>query len=409
MPRRHSAILLLLVSSAVINYIDRGSMSVAAPALSAEWSLTPVRMGVLLSAFFWSYTAFQTLSGWFMDRFPVIWVYGIGFLAWSVATLCTGFASSVAVLLFLRVVLGAGESVAMPAYSKVFATTFPAERRGVPNALIEAGTKLGPALGNLIGGMLVARHGWRFLFLALGAGSLVWLVPWSVWGPRDARPDRVEHRAGPSIPEILVCRDAWGTFLGSSCYTYGYFFLLTWLPSYLVNERHVSLQQMAILGSLPFWGAAVTATTSGWLSDRWIHAGGTPTRVRKTFVATGLLLSSVMALAPIVNDLHLSVALLVAAYGAFGIFASNHWAISQTLAGPDAAGKWSGLQNTVSSAMGIVAPIITGLIVQKTGSYFWAFITPAVLAVGGAACYLFLVGRVVPVNWKANSLSSARS
>jgi ACS family D-galactonate transporter-like MFS transporter len=403
MPKRQWTIVLLLVSSAVINYIDRGSMSVAAPSLSAEWSLTPVQMGLVLSAFFWSYTAFQTLSGWLMDRFPVLWVYGLGFLVWSAATLGTGFARTLAILIALRVVLGAGESVAMPAYSKVIAGAFPIDRRGVPNALIEAGTKLGPALGNLIGGMLVARHGWRLLFLALGSASLVWLVPWSLWGPRQTGAAKAIHAAGPSLTEILACRDAWGTFLGSSCYTYGFFFLLTWLPSYLVKARHVSLEQMAILGSLPFWGAAVTATLCGWLSDTWIRQGGSPTRVRKTFVATGLLLSSMMAPAAVVSDLKMSVGLLIGAYGAFGMFASNHWAISQTLAGPEAAGKWSGLQNTLSSAMGIVAPIATGFIVQETGSYYWAFVSPAILAVAGAACYLFLVGPVAPIQWRGEA------
>jgi MFS family permease len=397
---RHWIILGLLFFAAAINYIDRGSLSVAAPAVAAQLSLNPVQMGVLLSAFFWSYAALQIVAGWLTDRFNVNWIFGAGFAIWSIATLGAGFAGGLGALLACRVLLGAGESVAFPCYSKVIAASFPIANRGVPNALIEAGTKIGPAVGTLLGGMMVARYGWRVLFVGLGAGSLLWLVPWLVWGPRGTAPEAALRGESPSMLEIAGRRDAWGTFLGNACYTYSYYFLLTWLPSYLVHERHQSLQNMGILGSIPYVGAALAAMVSGWLSDAWIQRGGSPTRVRKTFVATGLLLSTVMVGAPVVSDLRVSMMLLCIGYAAFGIFASNHWAITQTLAGAGAAGKWTGMQNTIGQMSGIVAPVATGFIITRTGSYFWAFASPAILAVAGAGCYLFLVGKVAPVEWR---------
>jgi MFS family permease len=398
---RQGIVLGLLFLAAAINYIDRGSLSVAAPAVAAQLSLDPVQMGVLLSAFFWSYAALQIVSGWLADRFDVNWVFGIGFAIWSLATLSAGFAGSLGVLLVCRVLLGAGESVAFPCYSKVITANFPIERRGVPNALIEAGTKIGPAVGTLLGGILVARYGWRFLFVALGAGSLLWLGPWLAWGPRATAPQTAADLGdSPGMWEIICRRDAWGTFLGNACYTYSYYFLLTWLPSYLVNERHQSLQTMGILGSIPYVGAALAAMASGWLSDTWIRRGGSPTKVRKTFVATGLLLSTVMVGTPVVPDLRVSMVLLCVGYAAFGIFASNHWAITQTLAGTGAAGKWTGIQNTIGNLSGVVAPVVTGFIVTRTGSYFWAFASPAIMAVAGACCYLFMVGAVAPVRWR---------
>lgn len=378
----------LLFFAAVINYIDRGSVAVAAPALS----LSPSHLGFLLSAFFWSYTLMQLLAGWLADRFPVFWVFGIGFFVWSAATIGSGFASGFISLSLLRFALGAGESVAFPCYSKVIAASFPSDRRGLPNSFIEAGTKLGPAIGTLAGGLLVAHYGWRTMFIVLGLLSLVWLIPWFLWAPR--RPAQTPTREGPGFRDIAARKDAWGTFLGNFCYTYAYYFLLTWLPTYLVNDRHVSLPDMSILGSIPFWGSALSAVFCGWLSDRWIKSGGSPTRVRKTFVVSGLLLSIVMVPAALIRDLRLSILLLCIAYIAFGMFASNHWAITQTLAGTEAAGRWTGLQNTIGNLSGIIAPIATGLIVQTTGSYFWAFLSPAVLAIVGAACYLFMVGRV---------------
>ena len=400
--RGHRMILALLMSSAIINFMDRGALSVAAPPLAAEFSLHSVQLGVLLSAFFWSYAAFQIPAGWLVDRFSATWVFGLGFGLWSVATLGSGLALGIHSLMAWRVLLGMGEAVAFPCYSGIIATRFAIEQRGLPNALVEAGTKIGPALGSLIGGLLVARYGWRVLFLGMGVGSSLWLVPWLIWG---TRPPPVAEQApaaaagSPGLLRILARRDAWGTFLGSATYTYAYFFLLTWLPSYLVRVRHVSLTEMAFLSSVPFWAAAA-AVASGWLSDRWIRRGGSPTRVRKTFVTTGLLLSTVMVGSVYVPSLTLSIVLLSLAYVAFGVFASNHWAISQTLAGPGAAGQWTGIQNMFGGLTGIAAPILTGVIVARTGSFVWAFLTPALLAVVGAAAYLFLVGPVAPLNWQ---------
>lgn len=390
----------LLFFAAAINYIDRGSLSIAAPSLITEFSMSPVQMGFLLSAFFWSYTVFQLLSGWLIDRYPVTWIFGIGFLLWSASTMGSAFASGLVSLAALRLLLGVGESVALPAYSKVIAAGFPIEQRGLPNALIDAGTKLGPAIGTFAGGMLVANYGWRVMFFVLGLGSLVWLVPWAIWAPRPKAEIAVAVK-GPSMLQIIARRDAWGTFIGNFCYTYAYYFLLTWLPSYLVRERHVSMADMGVIGSIPFLFSAVSAVFCGWASDAWIRHGGSPTTVRKTFVVAGLLLSTVMVPAALVENLNVSIALLSLAYVAFGIYASNHWAITQTLAGTTAAGTWAGLQNTVGSVSGIIAPIATGFVVQETGSFFWAFVSPAILALVGVYCYLFLVGDVAPVDWDA--------
>ncbi|HUB79652.1 MAG TPA: MFS transporter [Bryobacteraceae bacterium] len=404
---RNGILIGLLVAVAVINYIDRGSLSVAAPVISAEMRLDPERMGVLLSAFFWSYAALQFLAGWLADRFSVIWVLAVGLVVWAAATFSTGFAGGIVTLLVCRVVLGAGESVAFPCYSKVIAGNFPIEGRGVPNSLIEAATKLGPALGTLFGGFLLARHGWRLLFLLLGLGSLLWLLPWLAWAPRTPARQPGERRDSPGVMEIARSRDAWGTFLGNACYTYSYYFLLTWLPSYLVEARHLSMEAMGLWGSVPYLAAAAAAIVCGWLSDAWIRRGGSPTRVRKTFVASGFLLSTVMVGAPLVPDLRTSMLLLCIGYIAFGILASNHWAITQTLAGASAAGTWTGMQNTIGNLSGIVAPIVTGIIVKVTGSYVWAFVSPAILAVLGACSYAFLVRQVAPIKFREKTAGAA--
>src|SRR5881394_1686023 len=391
----------LLLLSVCINYVDRGSLSVAAPILSKEFSLSPSKLGYLLSAFFWSYTGFQLVVGWLVDRHDVKWVYATGFFVWSLAMASTGLANSFAGLLAARLCLGIGESVFLPSVSKIVVRLFPAERRGLPNALVDVGTKVGPALAMWLGGMLLQSYGWRVLFIGIGLGSLLWLIPWIWMMPADQPRSGERQAGGLGMAEILSRRETWGTSLGMFALGYVWIFLITWLPSYLVKERNYSLKQMAVLGSMPFWGMAVATLTGGWASDHWIARGGTPTLVRKTFAVTGLLLCAALMLpAALVADTWIASGFLIASCVSLGIFTSNVWAITQTLAGPEAAGKWTGIQNFVGNLGGVISPIVAGLIVEQTRSFFLAFAAAAVILVLGAGCYLFLVPRVEPIVWK---------
>ncbi len=390
----------LLVLAVGINYIDRGSLSVAAPKLTEEFKLSPSQLGWLLSAFFWSYALFQLVAGWLVDRYDVKWVYAGGFLLWSLATAGTGLLTGFSMLFAMRLLLGVGESVAYPATSRIIALNFPEHQRGLANSLVDAGSKIGPGLSTLVGGLLVDRFGWRALFLSVGLVSLLWLLPW-IWKVPSARAVRGPTReSGPSMMEILRRPDAWGTSLAMFCLGYSWYFLLTWLPSYLVKERHFSMTTMALLGSLPFWGMALASVAGGWTSDRWIARGGSPTLVRKTFVVTGqLLCAGLMVPAVLVQDPALAIGLLIASCVSLGIFTSNVWAITQTLAGPTAAGKWTGIQNAVGNLGGVVSPAVTGVIVEQTGSFFLAFAAAAVMLVIGAATYLTLIGEIAPQRW----------
>lgn len=404
--RTQWGVLSLLVVSVCINYIDRGNLSVAAPFLASDLHLNKTELGALLSSFFGTYAAFQIVAGVLVERYDVRWVYGAGFFIWSAATALTGIAGSFGSIFALRLVLGVGESAAYPAYSRIIARSFPEARRGLANAWVDAGSKCGPAIGTLVGGLLINAYGWRALFIALGLGSLVWLAPWAVWGPRIEGSDRKGSEYSPGFIEILAKRDAWGTFLGLFCVNYTWYFLLAWLPAYLVIERHFSTEMMAVLGSLPFWGIALSSLTGGWASDRWIARGGNPTRVRKTFVAGGMLLTTLILPAAIVRDPKLCIALLIFASLSFGLFTSNIWAITQTLAGPSASGKWTGWQNMFGNIGGIVAPYVTGLIVDKTGQFLLAFVGACIALVLGAIAYLGIVGEVKPACWRDQSATA---
>jgi MFS family permease len=408
MPRaKPTTLIVLLVLAIGINYLDRGSLSVAKPDMTAEFALSPTEMGFLFSAFFWSYALFQLVSGWLVDRYDVKWVYAAGFLVWSLATVAMGFFSTFAMFFALRLLLGIGESVAYPATSRILAEHFPEDRRGFANGLIDAGSKIGPALSTLVGGLVVAQFGWRMLFLVLGVLSLFWLIPWIALVPSQRTGAGGDPKASPPEPavtlrELMTRREVWGTSLGMFCLGYVWYFLLSWLPSYLVEERGFSMESMAVLGSLPFWAMAFTTAMGGWLSDRWIRAGSSPTRVRKGFLLVGFSLCAVfMFPAAVVSSPSLSVGLLVAACASLGIYTSNVWAVTQSLAGRRAAGKWTGLQNCIGNFGGVFSPVLTGWIVDQTNSYLLAFAAASVVLLAGIFAYVLLVPRIAPLTWAA--------
>jgi len=394
---------MLLVLSIFINYIDRSNLSIAVALPPPKGlSLDPARQGYLLSAFFATYALFQLLGivGYVLDRVDVSWVYAIAFFVWSVATAATGLASGFAALFALRLLLGMGESAAYPCYSKTFATHFPEHHRGLANGLIDAGSKFGPALGMLVGGLLMARFGWRPFFIVLGAASLIWLIPWLKWMPRG-KGIVVAHTGHPppGVLHILGQRSAWGSFGGLFCGNYYWYFLLTWLPSYMVKERNFSKDHMANMSALAFLAIGLSSALCGWLSDHWIAAGATPTRVRKTFTVGGLTLSTIILPVAMVDSKDLSMILLFLACIFFGMWSSNHWALIQTLAGPPAAGKWTAVQNGIGNLAGVAAPAFTGLVVKSTGQFFWAFAVASGFVLAGAFFYMFVIGRIEQVDW----------
>ena len=403
-------VLILLVVSVAINYVDRGILSVTGVALSKELNLKPHELGFLLSAFFWTYAGFQLIAGWLIDRYNVLLVFAVGFAIWSTATALTGVAKGFVALFVLRLVLGVGESVAYPSYSKIIAAGFPERQRGLANGLIDVGCKLGPAAGMIVGGLILVRFGWRMVFLSIGVASLLWLVPWFIAAPKIGSVSSMRDRyQGPGFFDVLRKKDAWGTLLGLFCSNYAWYFMLTWLPQYLLMERHYSTRLMALTGWLPFCATAAGATVGGCLSDLWIRRGASPTLVRKTFVVGGNTGCAVFLLpAAVVSDQLAAMSLLILAAFVYGLYSSNLWAITQTLAGAVAAGKWTGIQNCAGNLAGIAAPVVTGFIVERTGSFYFAFVWVCVNLVISALAYLFIVGRVEPVSWGRTSTQPGR-
>jgi MFS family permease len=390
----------LLAVAMFLNYADRGSLSIVAPLLKDRLAIGDARMGVLLSAFFWAYAPAQPFAGWLVQRADVRWVLAGGLAVWAGATLLSAFAGSFAMLFGLRLLLGLGESVIFPANACLLARHAPEHLRGRANAVIAVGLSIGPSAGTLAGGLILARWGWQAVFLSLGAISLLWLVPWLATPVEPA--DCGQNRKGPppSYAELLRAPALWGASIGMFCYSFPLYLLLTWLPLFLVKQQHRSLTEMAWIGMAIYAAQALASLVSGAVSDRLIRAGRSPTWVRKGCLLTGFVGVGVAMLMASRTTGEATLAWLAVSAVFSGLSCPMVFAVGQTLAGPNAGGRWMGIQNMVGNLSGIAAPTLAGLIMARTGSLAEAFQLSAALAVLGMACWGLVIGRIAPTPWR---------
>jgi MFS family permease len=384
-------LLFLLTLGMCINFFDRVSLSVSAPVWAPELHITTWSLGLLLSSFFWTYSVCQIGSGWLVDRVEARSAYAVAFTLWSIATLCMAFASSFKGLLSMLLVLGVCESLAYPMTSHIIASAFPEERRGLANSLVDLGARLGPAAGTVGGGLLIAHVGWRGLLIICGIGGGLWVVPWLLLAPRLPVSHGKSTDAVVSWRRLLSKQAVWGTFGGISGANYAWYFLLTWLPSYLMRERHFSLASLAAFGSLPYLFMAISSVSGGALSDYLIKRGHAPIFVRKVFLSVGLCAMAFLLPFVLLPQTALSLAGLYSSCFGFGIYASNLFSLTQALAGTQAAGRWTGAQNCCGNAVGIASGICTGWLVQHTGSFATPFIAASCACLLGAASFWLLV------------------
>jgi MFS family permease len=407
-PTLGRGVVVLLALAVFINYVDRGNLATAAPLIKDELGLTATQFGLLVSVFFWTYTPAQILAGWLAEKINPYRTLAIGLAVWSVATALTGVATGFAMLIGLRLLLGLGESVAFPCSSKVIAQNLPQHRLGIANGMVAVGLSLGPAFGTFTGGLLMAQLGWRPVFLLFGLGSLLWLWPWLAATRRlSAHDDAPKTDTAPPFRTILARREIWGAGLGHFASNYALYFVISWLPLYLVKARGFSVAQMAELGGLIYLVYAASSIATGWLTDRWMSAGGSANRVRKTFIISSHVISASAMLVCAVGDQRLAVASLFIAGIAFGLNSPNIYAIGQTLAGPRAAGKWIGIQNCMGNTAGIVAPIVTGMVVDATGAFTWAFAVTSAVALTGVVGWGLMIRRVEPIDWAVATSSKS--
>lgn len=399
--RSVNLLVLLLGASVFLNYVDRGAIGIAAPVMTRALGLSPPAYGSVFSAFFWVYAPIQLFVGRLCDRVSVYALMAAGVLLWSVSTLLTGFAGGFASLLVLRIMLGLGESISFPGTTKIIARHVPVEERGMANAIVAAGIALGPAAGTLVGGLILATLGWRAMFVVLGAATLLWLAPWR--SAVRAVIDQAPRDSGAAVPvRVLIGQwSLWAMAIGHCLGNYGFYFLLAWLPSYLIKVRGFSIAEMTLLATIGYVFQAMCALGFGRFSDWWTRSGHSEASCRRWMLAAGQLGLALAVLGLSIAHAPAEIGLLLClAGGATATLSVNTYAVGQIFSGPRAAGTWMGVQNAIGNASGIFGPILTGFIVQRAG-YGSAFVTTAAIAAIGALWWALALPVIAPVQLRA--------
>lgn len=399
--RRGLALGLLILAGAV-NYVDRITLSVAAPLIGAELHLRPSQVGLLLSAFLWAYALAQAPAGAVVDRLGARPLLGAALALWSAAQAATGLAGGLAQLIAARLCLGVGEAPQWPVGARVVRTWFAPKDRGLATGAFNAASTLGPALAPPVVTALMLAFGWRGAFVATGLAGAVVAVAWLAFYRGAPAPNEAEPAAPVSLslahwPRLLGSRTLWAMAAGNFGSGYLTWFYAAWLPSYLESARHLSVLQVGWAASIPYLFGFLGSLIGGWACDRLAAVGLSELSSRKAPIVLGLwgaaLFTGLAILAPTSG---LALASISAALMSANAAGASIWALAIVAAPRRAVASVGSLQNFGGLVGGAAAPIVTGVSVEATHSFVPALAMAAAAALSGGMIYLFGVRRGIP-------------
>lgn len=400
-----------------VNYIDRVNLSVATPAIMADFDISAAQMGVVSSAFLWTYAMLQMPIGSIIDRIGVPWVNRVGTFLWAVASFLSAAAGGLGLLIVARLLLGVGEAPTVPAGWKAIGQWFPKHERGTATAIFDGCAKISNVVGIPVMAFLVSTFTWHAAFLFTGVLSLLFFIAWWLlyrsptvavaegrmsadeldYLRRGGAEDENTVTAGSlrGVGYLLRRRKTWGLALGYASYTYAYYVLLTWLPGYLEHQFGVNLLKGGFYTMIP-WLVAVIAqfVVAGVLMDRWVARTGQVTKVRRIVLVVSMLAS--LAVTGAAYSQSIAVAIVFLSVGAAGLAVSVPAGASiVSLIAPEGyTGTLGGVVNFIANLIGIAAPIVTGAVVDRTGSFAGAFIVTGAVLIAGIFCYTVVLGKM---------------
>jgi MFS family permease len=395
MNRRWVVVALIFVGI-LISYIDRGNLSIAATSIMRDFGLQPAAMGLLLSAFFWTYAAFQIPAGAIVDSFGIRRVYAGAFFLWSIASAAIALARGGTDVLVLRTCLGMGEAAGPIASLSFIRRNFAGAEQGLPTAIYIAGQNIGPALGTLVGSMLLDSLGWRAMFAITGLGALLWLPFWLFLAPADPPAAKVhaqaERRRTP-WREVFASRVFWAMCLCIFLSSYYWYFVLTWVPAYLTLSRGFSTLEMGRVLSTPLFLMAGWNVLAGSAADRLARRTGSVFRIRVLFAVLGYIGAGALLLLLVMPGRGPVLPILLVSMCFVGVGNSNYWAISQHAPPAHMVGRTIGFLNTISQVAGAAAPLITGWVMGPEKQFGVAIALAGACPLLAAACLLIAGAR----------------
>ena len=413
-------IALLLGVGILVNYFDRVNISVAGTGLRAAFGMSAGQLGILLSAFTWSYGLTQIPIGLLLDRIGVKWIMRVTSILWGVATLLTAIVSGFGLIIVTRLLLGVAEAPAIVSSQKATGYWFPRHERGLCTSAFDGAAKFSNVIGLPLMSLVVSGFGWRGAFVVSGLVSLLFAIAyWLIYrNPKEMRdagrlgePEYaylteggaqdeavVPHAGLRDFGHLLRSRKVWGLSLGFACYNYAFFMLLTWLPGYLEIQLHMTVLKGGLYSAVP-WIVATLADllVGGLLVDRLIARGRDAERVRKWVLIGGMVFGLFVVGAAATSTPVWAVLFISLGLGGLSASAPVGSSCVALIAPEGQVGTVGGILNFLSQLFVAGAPIITGFIVDATGSFAWGFVIAAVMVALGIVCYVFILGRIEQV------------
>ncbi len=404
----------LLGTGILINYFDRINISVATKPFEQEFHVSAGVMGIILSAYLWSYVLLQIPMGVLLDRFGVKWLVRIGTFIWAVASYMTAIVSGLGLVILSRILLGAAEAPIFPGAAKATGYWFPTKERGLATSAFDAAAKFSNVIGIPLVAVVITLWGWRAAFYVTGTLSLLYCALFWI-GYRDpskskrlASEERTYIVEGGSQQEgqtsghplanlgfLLRQPKVWGLTLGFAAYGYSFYLFLSWIPGYLQTALHMSVLSSGFYTIVPWVVATITdIVIGGWLVDALIRRGYDATRVRKSLFTIGLILGIAVIGAAFTTNPNIAILWISIALGGLAFAAPIGWSIPGLIAPKGTVGAVGSIMNFFNNLAGIVAPIAAGFIFQSTGSFAANFLVAGAILVLGIICFLLLLGRI---------------
>lgn len=417
-------IAVLLGAGILINYFDRVNLTVATKPIEQDFHLSATEMGVLLSAYLWTYVLLQIPVGALLDKIGVKWLMRVGTLLWSIASFMTAIVSGLGLVFIARLILGIGEAPAFPGSSKATGYWFPVRERGLATSSFDAAAKFSNVIGLPVIALVVTLYGWQAGFVLTGVLSLLYFIVFWIWY-RDPKENKHLSSAeytyikeggaqqeetatessswkdvGENLLFLLRQKKVWALTLGFTAYGYSFYLFLSWLPGYLETQLHLSVLKSGLYSIIPWAVATITDIfIGGYLVDALIKRGHDPTKVRKTLVTIGLALGIAVIGAAFTKDAIVATIWISIALGGLAFAAPIGWSLPGLIAPKGTVGTVGSIMNFFNNGAGIVAPIVAGIVIDRTGSFALNFIIAAVILVLGILCYLLLLGKIEQIQW----------
>ncbi|WP_158595155.1 MFS transporter [Oceanobacillus piezotolerans] len=413
-------VVMLLFLATSINYMDRAVLGVSGPSMMKDLNLSEVQFGLLGSAFFWTYALMQIPVGRIVDKVGPKVTYGVAVAWWSICTILTATGRSIGFLVGIRALMGIGESPAFPTNTRVIQDWLPSKERGIANGIFTMGIAVGAGLTTPLIALIVENLGWQAAFIITGAIGLIWIPIWLIFfkdDPAESKMDSQEleyirsneetvtdaNKSNVKWYELLKEKNIWCCMYGLFAQNYLLYMMLTWLPTYLVVERNMTLLNAGFNSILPWIFASIGAIVGGLLSDRLIRRGWKAIESRKIIMTIGMLLSLAIIPGAFVTNINLAITFISISLGGMMFANSGTWAILADIAPKGTVGTLAGLQNFVGNIAGWIAPILTGFLVSTMGSFVSALVISGVIGGIAALVYFFILKDRSTTTYKNNT------